>query len=97
MPKTLAIRLDDSLHASASAVAALQGISLTELIRSAIETYLQTKRDSGELAAQAEAVLAEIDNEAETRRAAIQGLLGTDGATPAKPAGRTRKTGQEGS
>ena len=97
MPKTLAIRLDDELHGAAAAVAQLQGISLTELIRTAIESYLATKRDSGELAAQAEAVLAEIDQEAETRRKAIQGLLGSSTDTgPAKAAGRTRKATQEG-
>lgn len=98
MPKTLAIRLDDDLHAAASAGAQLQGISLTELIRSSMETYLQAKRDSGELAAQAEGVLAEIDAEAETRRKAIASLLGpTEDEKPAKPNGRTRKAATEAS
>ena len=96
MPKTLAIRLDDDLHAAATAVAQLQGISLTELIRSSIETTLQTKRDSGELAAQAQNVLAEIDAEAENRRKAIASLLDPVGDKAAKPAARTRKATTEG-
>jgi hypothetical protein len=97
MPKTLAIRMDDDLHAAASAVAQLQGTSLTELIRTAIEEHLQTQKDSGVLAGQAEALLAEIDQEAETRRQAIASLLGTDKPPAAKPAGRARKGTQEAS
>jgi antitoxin component of RelBE/YafQ-DinJ toxin-antitoxin module len=96
MPKTLAIRLDDDLHAAAQAVAQLQGISLTELIRSSIETTLQAKRDSGELAAQAQNVLAEIDAEAENRRKAIASLLGPADAPAPKPAPRSRKASTEG-
>ncbi len=42
MPKTLAIKMSDELHAQASAVAQLEGISLTELIRTSIEGYLDT-------------------------------------------------------
>lgn len=75
MPKTLAIKLSDELHAQASAVAQLEGISLTELIRTSIEGYLDTKRDSGELQERAQAVLDDIEREAQTRREAIAGLL----------------------
>lgn len=96
MPKTLAIRLDDDLHAAAQAVAQLQGISLTELIRSSIEGYLQTVRESGDLASQAEGALAEINAEAETRRKAIASLLGPAEDPAPKPASRARKAGSEG-
>lgn len=101
MPKTLAIRLDDDLHGAAAAVAQLQGISLTELIRSAIETYLETTRANGDLASQAEAALAEIDSEADARRKAIQGLLAPNGADTPPPAkastSRARKATPEAS
>lgn len=94
MPKTLAIRLDDDLHAAAAAVAQLQGTSLTELIRTAIEKHLEAQKANGALAEQAEALLAEIDQEADARRAAIQGLLGT---APAKTSTRGRKATPEAS
>lgn len=100
MPKTLAIRLDDQLHAAASAVAQLQGTSLTELIRTAIEQYLEAQKANGALAEQAEALLAEIDEEAENRRKAIQGLLAPNEdatAAPAKTSTRGRKASPEAS
>ncbi len=87
MPKTLAIKMSDELHAQASAVAQLEGISLTELIRTSIEGYLDTKRDSGELQSKAQAVLDDIEREAQTRREAIAGLLnGTGEPDEPKPA-----------
>ena len=94
MPKTLAIRLDDDLHAAAAAVAQLQGTSLTELIRTAIEEHLEAQKANGALAEQAEALLAEIDEEAENRRKAIQDLLGS---APAKTSTRGRKATPEAS
>lgn len=91
MPKTLAIRLDDELHASAAAVAQLEGVSLTELIRSSLEAHLEAKRDSGELAERAQSVLEQIEAEAEVRRQAITGLLGSSAATNSTKPTRRRK------
>ncbi|MFN8103914.1 MAG: toxin-antitoxin system HicB family antitoxin [Acidimicrobiia bacterium] len=91
MPKTLAIRLDDELHAAAAAVAQLEGISLTELIRSSLEAHLEAKRDSGELAERAQSVLEQIEAEAEVRRQAITGLLGSSTTPPAGKPTRRRK------
>ena len=92
MPKTLAIKLSDELHAQAAAVASLEGISLTELIRTSIEGYLDTKRDSGELQQRAQAVLDDIERDAKARQAAIATLFGTTERTgEAKPAA-ARKT-----
>jgi len=92
MPKTLAIKLADDLHAAASAVAQLEGISLTELIRTGIEQYLDAKRDSGELAARAQAVLDDIERDAQTRRDAIAGLLGNTSDTPRSGTRRRKPT-----
>lgn len=90
MPKTLAIRLDDELHALAVAVAQLEGISLTELIRTSLEAYLETKQASGELAERAQSVLDQIEADAQLRRDAIAGLLGKTG-NDTKSSSRRRK------
>lgn len=82
--KTLAIRLPDELHAQLVLVASLDGVSLAEAIRSAVEATIARRRDNGDLAAQAHAALEQVDREATIRRAALQALLGPD-ATP-KPA-----------
>lgn len=88
MPKTLAIRLDDDLHALATAVAQLEGISLTELIRTSLEAHLDAKRASGELAERAQSVLDQIEADAKLRRDAIAGLIGSE---TTKPQARRRK------
>ncbi len=74
--KTLGIRLPDELHAQFVLVAGLDGLSLTDAIRKAVELYVETKRSEGDFAERAAAVLEEIEREAAARRAAIQGLFG---------------------
>ncbi|MGI8767293.1 MAG: hypothetical protein ACR2KM_12420 [Gemmatimonadaceae bacterium] len=78
--KTLAIRLPDELHAQLVLVAGLDGISLTDAIRQGIEGLIERKRGEGDLAARAASALAEIEREADARRAAIQSLFGSDQA-----------------
>ena len=84
--KTMALRLEDDLHAQLSVLATLSGGSITEIIRNAIDAYLASKRSDPALAAQAESVLAEIDAAAKTRRDAIANLFAagedTKGETP---------------
>ncbi|MGZ6609004.1 MAG: DNA-binding protein [Solirubrobacteraceae bacterium] len=80
--KTMAIRLEDDLHAQLAILAQLSGGSIAELIRSSIEHYVETKRQDPALAAQADSVLAEIDSEARSRREAIATLF----AAPTDPA-----------
>ena len=58
--KTLAIRLDDELHAQLSVLAQLSGTSLTDEIRQALEAHLKAKRDNPELTERAKAVSDEI-------------------------------------
>jgi hypothetical protein len=87
--KTLAIRLPDELHAQLVLVAQLDGVSLAEAIRRAVEAEITRRRDGGELAAQAQAALEAIEHEAASRKAALSALLGT-GAAPAKAAPRKR-------
>lgn len=75
--KTLAIRLPDELHAQLALVAQLDGISLTDAIRQAIEMLIERKRAEGDLAARAAQALEEIEREATARREAIQALFGS--------------------
>ena len=75
--KTLAIRLDDELHAQLSVLAQLSGTSLTDEIRQAIESHLVAKRASPELTERAKAVSEEIEHEAQVRQAAIVSLFGS--------------------
>ena len=96
--KAIALRLDDDLHAQLQVIAQLQGVTLTELIRTAVETYLDQARRAPELAAKAQGVLDAIDAEAASRRDAIATLFtpGTPDApvtpiTDGKPSGRSRK------
>ena len=75
--KTLAIRLDDELHAQLSVLAQLSGTSLTDEIRQALEAHLKAKRSSPELTERAKAVSEEIEHEAQARQAAIATMFGS--------------------
>ena len=75
--KTLAIRLDDELHAQLSVLAQLSGTSLTDEIRQALEAHLKAMRSSPELSQRAKAVSEEIEHEAQARQAAIATLFGS--------------------
>lgn len=91
--KTLAIRLDDELHARLSVMAQLAGTTITDEIRRAIERHLHGMATDPELTARASSVLEEIEREAQAKQRAIASLFGQDndsGTTtpPSKPAGR---------
>lgn len=88
--KTLAIRLEEETHAQLAALSALKGTSLVEEIREAIEGHVEREGAEGNLAERAQAALAEIDRDAETRRAAIQALMGSSSATRQGEGARSR-------
>lgn len=98
--KTLAVRLPDELHAQLVLIAGLGGLSLNDAIRTAIEELVERKRGDGDLAVQAAKALEEMEQEAATKRQALQALLGpsavqetlTD-ATPTPPRARARRNG----
>lgn len=90
--KTLGIRLPDELHAQFVLVAGLDGLSLTDAIRKAVELYVESKRSEGDFAERATAVLEEIEREAAVRRAAIEGLFGQSTAQAAESSGSTSGT-----
>ena len=90
--KTLAIRLDDELHARLTMLAKLSGVTVTDAIRTAIDTYVATLAANGELSARAENALADIDREAKAQREAIASLFAApspDKTASTKPAARS--------
>jgi Arc/MetJ-type ribon-helix-helix transcriptional regulator len=95
--KTMAIRLDDQTSAQLTLVAQLEATSVAELIRQAIERLLAEKRDQDGLQAKAEAALAEIDQDAQARRDAIQAMLrpSSGTATPEAPKSSRARSGRQ--
>jgi predicted transcriptional regulator len=77
--RTLAIRLEDELHAQLGMIAKLEELTLTDALRQAIEQWIDERRNNPELQARAAAVLADIELEAATRKGAIEALLGNEG------------------
>lgn len=80
--KTLAIRLDGSLHNRLTILAKLTGISITDAIRTAIEKEVEAMATNPDVAARAADFQDAIAREAEEQRAAIEALFGTQ---PKKP------------
>ncbi|WP_414940160.1 hypothetical protein [Amycolatopsis sp. cmx-11-51] len=74
--KTLGIKLPPGLHAQFSLVAQLDGINLTVAILRAVEQYVANKQAEPDFAKRAAVALAEIEEEAAARKAAIEGLFG---------------------
>jgi predicted DNA-binding protein len=82
--KTLAIRLDETLHARLSVLAQLTGLTITDAIRQAIELWVESQRSQADLADKAKSVLSDIEREAATRRSAIESLFGPAEAEPSE-------------
>jgi len=79
--RTLAIKLEEELHAQLGMIAKLEGLTLTDALRQAIDQWIDERRNNPELQARAAATLADIDREAATRRGAIEALLGKEGTS----------------
>jgi hypothetical protein len=90
--KTLAIRLEDDVHAQLTMVAQLSGTTVTDEIRQAIEGHIARKRAEGNLAERASQMLDEIEQEAAARKGAIQALL-AQAESPSPPKGRRSTSG----
>lgn len=76
MTKTIALRLDDKLHAEAVAAADLSGQNLSDFIRDAIEDRTIHVAADPATAEKAREALAAIDAEVEQRRAALTRFAG---------------------
>ena len=92
--KTLAIRLDDDVHAQLQVIARLQESSIAAEIQQAITAHLETKRTDPELSARAASVLEDIEHEANVRQQAIADLFsGSPGASSTKATRAKKATG----
>ena len=80
--KTMAIRLEDDLHAQLNVIASLEEQTITDIIRASILAYIDGHKDA--LSSKAEAALEEIERDADARRQAIASLFGTTGGTATK-------------
>ena len=90
--KTLAIRLDDELHSQLQVLAQLAGTTITDEIRQAIDAHVTARRGSEELTQAAQGLLEEIERDAQSRRAALATLFGSDLANAAGSRPTSRKS-----
>lgn len=73
--KTLAIQLTDDQHAQLVLISQVEGLSLKDVLKQAVDALIERKRTEPDFAARAGAVLEGIDREAASRRQAIQTLF----------------------
>lgn len=95
--KTLGIKLPDDLHAQLVLIAGLEGLSLTDAIKQAIDGYIERKRGEGDLAARAAQALEEIEREAAQRRGALEALFGQHVPAASEATGSRRRRGESSS
>lgn len=91
--KTIGVKLPDDVHAQLVLIAQLDGQSLTDAIRAAIDGYIERKKGEGDLAERAARAFEEIEREAAQRRDALQALFGQH-AQAAEATGTTRRRGR---
>jgi hypothetical protein len=90
--KTIAVKLPDDEHAQLVLIAALEGLSLNDTLRMAVQHLIASKREGGDLAAQAAKALEAMEAEAATKRAALQALIGPAQSAPTDaPRSRSRR------
>ena len=80
--KTFPVRLSEELRAQLDVIGQLTGRSATEEIRLAIEHWIEKVKSDPEVLKKADAVRADIERDAQTRRNAIDAIF--SGAAPAK-------------
>lgn len=82
--KTLAIRLEDDLHARLTIVAKLAETSVTDVIRRGIETQVQSMSSDPSLRAKADVLRQEIEREAREQQGALQELFSSPASRQAR-------------
>lgn len=91
--RTLAVRITEELRAQLDVIAQLTGRTATEEIRLALEHWIDKTKSDPAVFKKAEAVRAEIEREAETRRQAIAAIFSSEpvtrGRTPSHRPGST--------
>jgi hypothetical protein len=94
--KTLAIQLTDDQHAQLVLISQVEGLSLKDVLKQAVDALITAKRTQPDFAARAQAVLEEIDREAASRRQAIQTLFAAGDSAHAEPEAPTGRRGRRG-
>ena len=90
--RNLPVRMSDDTRAQLEVLAQLNQRSLTEETRIAVEFWVETSKADPTVLQRAEAVRAEIERDAETKRNAIAAVLGgTSDATKPTPGKPTPK------
>jgi hypothetical protein len=74
--KTIAVRVQESVHSQLSFIAHLSGTSISQEIRQAIEGRISAAQRDADLIARAQQTRDQIEREAAARSAAITGFLG---------------------
>jgi len=74
--RTLAVRITDGLRAQLDVIAQLNDRTVTEEIRLALESWVETSKSDPKVLQRAETVRAEIDREAKTKQEAIEAIFG---------------------
>lgn len=82
--RTLAVRITEELRAQLDIIAQLTGRTATEEIRLALEHWIEKTKSDPAILKKAEAVRAEIERDAETRRKAIASIFSGEPASRAK-------------
>lgn len=80
--KTLAVRLNESTRAQLDIIAQLNDRTVTDEIRLAIEAWIEKTKSDPSVLQRAEAVRAEIEREAATKRDAIASIFESGSAQP---------------
>jgi hypothetical protein len=91
--RTLAVRVTPDYHAQLTMVAQVDGISLTDLMMKALDSYMATRREAPEFKAKVQAALEEAEAQMARTRAMLLGTL-PDAASPSEPGTETPATGR---
>jgi hypothetical protein len=91
--KTLAVRLTEELRAQLDIIAQLNDRSVTEEIRVALETWIDTSKNDPAVLKRAESVRAEIEREATTKRNAIAAIFDEKPRSAGRAARESTKEG----
>lgn len=87
--RTLAVRITDGLRAQLDVIAQLNDRSVTEEIRLALESWIETSKSDPKVLARAETVRAEIERDAKTKQSAIEAIFGGNDAGARAPRGKS--------
>jgi hypothetical protein len=94
--KTIAVRIEESVHSQLSFIAQLSDTTISKEIRQAIDSRITNAQADPELIARATAASERIEREAAARTAAIAGFIGKPATTAAtaRPSSTTTGAGK---